>query len=194
MFILWANNIISMNLCCLAFKTMVILIQCIHHVWRQIAYFAPLIPILFHFCVKPCIFTDNVNKSLFAPCDDVTVGWWCTSSCIILFHTVVKHFALSECTFFMRIVSLNNPILFISVQSSLPQIIKAEKPVDLFNVVYGYRWVKITLPTMTSLRSSKPQKANKSTWSDLSNIDGLVNSVAIYIFYKLLLEYQQKFC
>ncbi len=28
--------------------------------------------------------------------------------------------------------------------------------------------------------------------SDLSNIDGLVNSVDIYIFYKLLLEQQRK--
>ncbi len=45
---------------------------------------------------------------------------------------------------------------------------------------------------MASLRSSKPQNVNRSTWCILSNIDGLVNNVAIYIFYKLLLEQQIK--
>ncbi len=44
-FILLANNIISMNLCWLTFTTIVILIQSIHHVWRQTIYFAPLTPI-----------------------------------------------------------------------------------------------------------------------------------------------------
>ncbi len=38
----------------------------------------------------------------------------------------------------------------------------------------------------------QPQNVNRSTRSDLSNIDDLVNSVAIYIFYKLLLEQQIK--
>ncbi len=44
---------------------------------------------------------------------------------------------------------------------------------------------------MTSLRSSKPQNVYRGTWSDLSNIDGSVNSVR-NIVYKLLLEQQIK--
>ncbi len=40
--------------------------------------------------------------------------------------------------------------------------------------------------------SSKPQNVKRSTWSGLSNIDDQVNSVAIYMFYKLLLEQQIK--
>ncbi len=113
-------------------------------------------------------------------------------TCIIFFCAVVKHFALLECTFLVRFVSVNNPILFIYVESNLPQIINVEKPLDLFNVVYGYTWVKIALPAMTSLGSSKSQNVNRSTWFHLSNIDGLVNSVYIYLFYKLLLEKQIK--
>ncbi len=82
------------------------------------------------FCpIDTHIFTDNVNKALFELCNDVTVGWWSMYTCIIFFHAVVKQFAL-----LVRFVSVNNPILFISVQSNLPQIINAEKPEDLFNV------------------------------------------------------------
>ncbi len=91
-------------------------------------------PIHFHCHIKPFIFTDNVNKALFEPCADVTVGWWSMNSCIILFHDVVKHFALLKCIFLVRFVSVNNPILFIS-EFNLPQIISTKKPVDLFNVV-----------------------------------------------------------
>ncbi len=42
---------------------------------------------------------------------------------------------------------------------------------------------------MTSLRSVKTQNVNRSTWSDLSNIDAYVNSVVIdKTNYKLQLE------
>ncbi len=42
-----ANNIISVNLWWLAFKTMVRLTQYIHHVWIQTTFFVPLTPIHF---------------------------------------------------------------------------------------------------------------------------------------------------
>ncbi len=45
---------------------------------------------------------------------------------------------------------------------------------------------------MVSLRSAKHQNVNRSTWPDLSNINGYVNSVVIDIFYKLQLEQQIK--
>ncbi len=53
--------------------------------------FAPLTPIHFNSHVKSFIFTDNVNKALFELCDEVTVGWCSMRTCIIVFHTDVKH-------------------------------------------------------------------------------------------------------
>ncbi len=133
-FVLLSNNIIRMNLCWLTFKT-ILNDSVIHYVWRQTAFLLPLTPIHFHFPVKPCIYTDNINKVLRELFEDVTVGWWSMYSCIIFFQAVVIHFVWLECTFLVRFVSVNNPILFISVQSNLLQIINSEKPVDLFYVV-----------------------------------------------------------
>ncbi len=118
-YVLLANNIISMKLCWLSFKIIIILIQCIHHVWKQTSFFAPLTPIHFHGHLKPFIFRDTVKKALFELCDYVTVAWWSMYMYIIFFNTVGKHFAFLECTFLVRFVSANNPMLyFCTIQPS----------------------------------------------------------------------------
>ncbi len=79
---------------------------------------------------------DNVNKALYVLCDDVTVGLWSMCKYTVFLHTVVKYFALSECTFLEIFASINNVIYIISfcITQHL-QIINTEETVDLFSIV-----------------------------------------------------------
>ncbi len=91
-FILLGSNIISMDLGWFTFKTMVILVQCIHHLLRHSCFY----PIDTHTFLLPC---ESIH---FYRCEQSIIWavWWCHSGLLVqcsrgLYSATLKHFTWS---------------------------------------------------------------------------------------------------